>query len=59
MSTATGTGSTVKTTGSSSTTSGGVTQATTSDGNSTTKSKYGVIDVAVIALGLGLGYLVM
>lgn len=57
MSTATGTGSSTKTTGST-TTSSGVTQASTSDGNAT-KSKYGVIDVAVIALGLGLGYLVM
>jgi hypothetical protein len=57
VSTATGTGSTVKTTGSS-TTSSGLAQTTTSDGNST-KSKYGVIDVAVMALGLGLGYLVM
>jgi Glycosyl hydrolases family 16 len=58
MSTATGTGSSTKTTGAS-TTSSGLTQASTSDGNATAKSKYGVIDVAVIALGLGLGYLVM
>ncbi|KAE9377260.1 glycoside hydrolase family 16 protein [Stipitochalara longipes BDJ] len=58
LSTATATGSTVKTTGSS-TTSSGAAQVTTSDGNATAKSKYGVIDVAVIALGLGLGYLVM
>ncbi|PMD22824.1 glycoside hydrolase family 16 protein [Hyaloscypha hepaticicola] len=60
MSTATGTGSSTKSTGSgSSTTSGGPLQATSNDGNGSKKSKYGVIDVAVIALGLGLGYLVM
>lgn len=58
MSTATASGSTTKTTGSSST-SNAPSQVTTSDGNPTAKSKYGVIDVAVIALGLGLGYLVM
>jgi hypothetical protein len=58
LSTATATGSTTKTTGSTSTTSGAA-QVTTSDGNAKPKSKYGVIDVAVIALGLGLGYLVM
>jgi hypothetical protein len=59
MSTATATGSTTKTTGSSSSTTSAPSQVTTSDGNPTAKSKYGVIDVAVIALGLGLGYLVM
>jgi hypothetical protein len=58
LSTATATGSTTKTTGASTTTSGAA-QVTTSDGNVKAKSKYGVIDVAVIALGLGLGYLVM
>lgn len=58
LSTATATGSTTKTTGAS-TTSSGAAQVTTSDGNTKAKSKYGVIDVAVIALGLGLGYLVM
>jgi beta-glucanase (GH16 family) len=58
LSTATGSGSTAKTT-SSSTSSSGPSQATSSDGNSMTKHKYGVIDFAVIALGLGLGYLVM
>jgi len=58
LSTATATGSTTKTTGSTSTTSGAA-QVTTSDGNAKAKSKYGVIDVAVMALGLGLGYLVM
>jgi beta-glucanase (GH16 family) len=62
MSTATGTGSSTKPTGSGSgspTTSAGPVQATSNDGNGSKKSKYGVIDVAVIALGLGLGYLVM
>jgi hypothetical protein len=59
MSTATASGSTTKTTGSSSSTTSAPSQVTTSDSNPTAKSKYGVIDVAVIALGLGLGYLVM
>jgi beta-glucanase (GH16 family) len=57
LSTATTTGSSSKTTGSS-TTSSGAAKETTSDAT-TTKSKYGVVDFAVIALGLGLGYLVM
>jgi beta-glucanase (GH16 family) len=56
LSTATGSG-TAKTTGNS-TTSSGAAHATTSDATAT-KSKYGIVDFAVIALGLGLGYLVM
>lgn len=53
-----------KATGSSSSASSSSTASTlsntaTSDGNSDAKSKYGFIDVAVILLGLGVGYLVM
>ncbi|KAF8867299.1 concanavalin A-like lectin/glucanase [Acephala macrosclerotiorum] len=53
-------GTSTKATGSSSGTSSAPAQATTNAGDSMKpKHKYGAVDFAVIALGLGLGYLVM
>lgn len=60
LTTATASGSSTKATGSSSGTSSAPAQATTNAGDSMKpKHKYGALDFAVIALGLGLGYLVM
>lgn len=60
LTTATTSGTSTKATGSSSGTSSAPAQATTNAGDSLKpKTKYGALDFAVIALGLGLGYLVM
>jgi beta-glucanase (GH16 family) len=60
VTTPTASGSTTKTSSSASGTASAPAQATSNAGDSLTpKHKYGVLDYAVIALGLGLGYLVM
>jgi hypothetical protein len=57
LTSASGTGST-KSTGSA-TTSAGFSQQSTSDASANSKHKYTIVDVGVIFLGLGLGFLVM